>query len=406
MKSTSRAGSWITGLFGLLFLAAGCVLLALPARAVRHARAMQAWPAVPAWVLEARLEERRSDESTTYRAVASYRYTAGGRERVGTRVGVHGGADNLGTWHQDRYRELADARRRNVPVMARVNPRDPADAVLYPDVRSGMVLMMGGIGTLFSLVGVGLVVAAGSMGHRAGRARRLAEEYPGEPWRWREDWVSGVLPADNHRRARSALSFAVVWNLITGFAFAAALSNRGLPLMPKLIIGLFVLIGAGLFGWAIRERRVAQLYGAATLRLAEVPGVLGGRLAGAVELAGPVRTEEGFRVKVSCIERVRRGKNTRDETRWSDERLLDQEALPAHEGGLAVPVLFALPFDQPASSEPGALARVRWEVSVTARQPGVDVDVRFDVPVFRTPESRPDFQLDEEPLARYLAREG
>jgi hypothetical protein len=66
-------------------------------------------------------------------------------------------------------------------------------------------------------------------------------------------------------------------------------------------------------------------------------------------------------------------------------------------------VLFAVPYDQPPSDSPGAAAAsgISWKLQVTAVVPGADLTTHFEVPVFLTPQSSPDFRLDEREIARY-----
>jgi hypothetical protein len=137
--------------------------------------------------------------------------------------------------------------------------------------------------------------------------------------------------------------------------------------------------------------------------MAAVPGVLGGRLAGLVRLPEAAYPEDGFTVSVACTRIRGGGKRRHQDTLWEDSRILEAGAVPVTETGPALPVLFALPYDLPASGErQGGV--IRWRLRVQGRQPGIDVDLQFDLPVFRTKESRPDFVLDENPIASFTRK--
>ena len=63
--------------------------------------------------------------------------------------------------------------------------------------------------------------------------------------------------------------------------------------------------------------------------------------------------------------------------------------------GAAVPVLFAIPFESQETSRSKSQRDIEWRLELSAKMPGVDYKSRFDVPVFKTADSRPDFKLDE-----------
>jgi hypothetical protein len=68
--------------------------------------------------------------------------------------------------------------------------------------------------------------------------------------------------------------------------------------------------------------------------------------------------------------------------------------------GTAIPVLFAIPFNCRETTQPDGTDGIHWRLDVSARVPGVDYLAKFDVPVFKTSDSRPDFKLDEALVAQ------
>lgn len=403
MKRASHGGRLLMAVMGVVFTGVGIFMAGLIVRTVTEARAMRQWPVVPATILAVELE-RGGGDSDTLRATARYAYEYEGRAFEGTRVGLHGGSDNIGSWQRTTFKALKQAYTDRRQVTCRVNPAHPAEAILYPALRVEMLLFYSVFVLVFGASGLGMLVAVVVVGRRARRAEAAVLQHPGEHWRVREDWAQGVIRSGNRVQAWVLTGFATFWNIMV-FGFLAVshkeLFSRG---GPALFFLLFPVVGVGLAAWALREWLVARKYGAAVFRLASVPGVLGGKLAGAVQLPGDVRAPGGLTVMLQCAETVRSGKNSDERILWQDECHLDVEALPRDGQGLLVPVLFAPPYDQPASSEGAATRRVRWNLLVKARQPGVDVDLRFEVPVFQTEESRADFQLDARPVARYVAQ--
>jgi hypothetical protein len=69
-----------------------------------------------------------------------------------------------------------------------------------------------------------------------------------------------------------------------------------------------------------------------------------------------------------------------------------------------VPVLFAIPFDLPDTSWTEADRDFQWRLEVLAELPGIDYRATFEVPVYKTAESRRDVRPGEKSLAEYAPR--
>src|SRR5262245_60435689 len=118
-----RAKSGCLILFSLPFAAVGVWQTISAARGVLEYRQMQSWVEVPATIKRAELKVDRDNEGgTTYEAVADYEYQFKGQQFTGSRVGVHGGSDNLGSFHRQAYRELKQHLDQHKPFRCFVNP--------------------------------------------------------------------------------------------------------------------------------------------------------------------------------------------------------------------------------------------------------------------------------------------
>ncbi len=85
---------------------------------------------------------------------------------------------------------------------------------------------------------------------------------------------------------------------------------------------------------------------------------------------------------------------------WDDERTFATEMLSRDRSHTAVPVLFAIPYEsRPSDAKNNA---VKWKLRVRAKLPGVDYREEFEVPVFKTAESSPEFRLDESLIQDYV----
>lgn len=375
-------------LFALPFAAVGVGMTLVIGSTLLEARRMASWPQVPARILETNLEHHRGSKGgTTYKVAARYQYSAGGverEEREGTRVGMHSGSDNIGSYQQDMYRTLSQAKSAGRTVPCFVNPADPGQAILDPHPRPGLLAFQALFGVLFGGVGFGMLAAAfaGAKSGRGSRAKQAAA--PAEPWRWREDWNTGVLKAGEGAAAKALVFFAGFWNLIAWGAMTGALldAHRSTGL---LVLGLFPLTGLGL-GWgALVAMRRWRRFGASTLHLAATPIPPGGELVAGLRLPENLREKRAVTFKLACVRTETRGsgKNRKTVTTelWSSQQVVEGE--PTRDGrGMLVPVRFQLPAGQPPSDPEQSGDRIGWRLTVTSNLAGPDLSLTFELPVF------------------------
>lgn len=255
----------------------------------------------------------------------------------------------------------------------------------------------------FGGAGFGLLFTSRGAAARASRQGALRERYPDEPWRWRPEWASGRVPAQDGAVAAVAGLFAVAWNAISlpllwqvprelqkGHATAA----WGL---------LFPLVGAGLLVWAVRATLRRRRFGRCVLELGTLPGVVGGPFRGTLHVPTEVRPPEGFRVTLSCVHRVTSGhgrnRSTFESVRWQEEATVPPTRVMAVAMGSAFPVEFTVPGDVPGSSAESSDDEHVWRLAAHADLPGIDFLSTFEVPVFRTEESRDDLRTTAAPAA-------
>jgi len=204
-----------------------------------------------------------------------------------------------------------------------------------------------------------------------------------------------------------ALVLAGFWNLISFPLVICIVPNalrdgQYIALLALIFPGIGVVLGI----WAARETARRILFGDASLALVTVPGVIGGKLAGVIRLPRKVQAADGFHLTLKCARTVTTGsgddRKTQEHVLWEDAQtiVVDAEKDPTR---TAIPVLFAVPHDQP-ESDPDSAGPVAWRLELSASNPGIDLAVRFEVPVFRTLESSASFRLDDRPIRPFLAR--
>lgn len=393
-------------LFALPFAGVGVFMSGLLGVTLFKHHAARSWIEVPAIIEAVELESHRGDDSTTYEVTATYQYTYLNKEYVGTRVGLHGGADNIGSYHQRTSNLLEKYARSGEPYRCFVNPAHPSEALLDRGVRIEML----GFYTLFGVIfgGVGFGLLTGMIWAR--KKKKLEEgarqQNPEEPWLWNVHWAEGRIPGSAGKAFGFLVVFAVFWNLVSLplLLVVPAEIREGNHLAALGL--LFPLVGLGMIiGAAVAWRR-RQKYGTSIFQMASVPGVIGGALSGVVEVPVRVRPEDGYTVALRCNETKVTGSGKQRQTSttvlWEDQRSIARELLPEGAGRTAVPVYFAIPY----TSEPTQQVRdIDWKLSVEAATPGLDFKTSFEVPVFRTPASQADFVGDESAIAPYLDTE-
>lgn len=168
--NSHRADTWPLVLFGLPFVAASMVMLLLGVvPTVGDWSRMRSWQPVQATVISAGLETSRGSKSTTsYKAIASYRYQVAGREYLGQRIAIDTSADNTGDFQTQMALRLEDARQSGRPVQAWVNPANPGEAVIDRSLRTGLLAIKLVFSVLMGALGLGILLKA----WRASRAAR------------------------------------------------------------------------------------------------------------------------------------------------------------------------------------------------------------------------------------------
>ncbi|HEX2473695.1 MAG TPA: DUF3592 domain-containing protein, partial [Lacipirellulaceae bacterium] len=392
----SRIGFGCLTLFALPFAAVGIGATYWAFRTAADHTRMQTWVEMPAVIKQAELK-RNGGEDDTFQAIAVYEYEFGGRKYVGERVGIFEASDNVGSFHRDAYRELKRHLDEGRAFRCFVNPKRPSEAILYRQLRWEMLSFNTIFAVAFGSVGLGLMTGALAARRRLQLAAD-AEDVEDKPWMVRADWASGrILPTGGAEIAVPVLRVVALYWFIASlpllWKLPTVLGEADTPWVWSTLA--FPAVGAVLIFALAHQWLRRQKFGESVLELASTPGVVGGQLAGVVRIAKMVRPESGFRVKLSCVERIRHGDDTRENVLWQDERLVMEPMRDRGGEGAAVPVLFVIPFESQESSRPKSTRDVHWQLELSAPMPGVDYKSRFDVPIFKTADSRPDFKLDE-----------
>jgi hypothetical protein len=395
----SKAGLGCAVLFALPFAAVGVYMAWSLASMLWLSWSAASWVEVPATINTVELQGGKGKENTQ-RVLADYRYDYAGQAYQNDRVGLSTTADNFGSYHQRLYDRLHAAWKAEKTVPCFVDPNDPQQSLLDRSLRAAVVVFHVPFILCFGGIGLGIIAAVIYGARTSRRQDAIAADAPDKPWLLRDEWRDGVLREGNKEFYGIAF-FAVLWNSIAlPFAAIFLLSEDKKPWWLYLIVAIFPAVGVGFIAWLVRHWLRRRKYGASALRLATVPGVIGGKFSGVVLAPVAVRAADAVRVSLTCTRLVRSGKDTKTEVLWQDERDIAKFLDAGEPGRVGVPVMFTIPSHaQPTDDD----KRVTWTLKAKAQLPGIDYAASFEVPVFRTADSQENIDVELTALSEYEA---
>lgn len=389
-RGSSNVGLVFLGLFGLPFLGFGGFMGSRLVVMLAEWRAAAGWIQTDATIQTLELERHTDSEGgTTERVVCTYAYRLEHRDFAGNRVGLSDESDNLSGWHADTYARLKQRFDRGEPVACYVDPDDPTTAILDRELRGALVGFHLVFVLAFGAVGLGLIGGALWASRRGRKRRTLATQHPDKPWMQNPEWAAGTIRPSTGRTAVVLWLAAVFWNAVSAMvpAFVIPKAVEEGTYWP-LVLLVFPLIGLVLLWAAIRTTLVHRRFGRSRLELRTVPGVIGGRLRGDLVVVGNLASAPTVQVTLQCKRSVTEGtgdnRRTTTEVLWSESTSVDTTMLIAG-NRVAIPVDFQIPYRCPPSDADD----IKWSLEARADIPGVDLDLDFGVPVFKTSDSDP-----------------
>ncbi len=261
----------------------------------------------------------------------------------------------------------------------------------------GAVLFPGLFGLVFGGVGLWIILIA-LRGYKSSQQIDEREiQHPDQPWLWREDWASRLIQDSNRSSLSYIWFFSVFWNLISVPMSLTVLPREVLQTRNySALFGLlFPLVGAGLLIWAIRATLRWKKFGTSVLELETLPGVIGGHLQGVLQTRTALLPKEGLSLKLTCIHRTVSGsgknRSVHEKILWRERQVIPKNRIEARVQGSSIPFTFEIPYDSKETDRKNMDNAILWYVDAAASVPGVDYGAQFEVPLFRTSESDPDF---------------
>ncbi|HNP37656.1 MAG TPA: DUF3592 domain-containing protein [Woeseiaceae bacterium] len=377
----------VLAIFALPFFGVGVWMLFSISSMAYDAWQMQSWHPVSAALHQAGYATHRGDDSTTYKAYASYSYVIRGERFTGERVSLGTGGDNIGDYQQDMGNRLQAAFASGTPISVFVNPDNPADSIIDRKLRWPMV----GFHSLFLLVfgGMGLSMLVFALRTPRARDATLAE-FKDKPWLLNPDWQSATLRSNSRLAMWAIWGFAAFWSLISAplpFVAYDEVVNKQNHL--ALVALLFPLIGLGLVAWAIKQTREWLRFGTTPLTLDPFPGSIGGHVGGTIDMRLPYDSATQFVLTLSSIHSYASGsgksRRRKESTLWQDQLVAHTEPGP---NGMRLVFRFDVPEGLKISdAQPEGDSNYLWRLHLAADLPGANLDRDFEVPVYATSQS-------------------
>ncbi|WP_082378743.1 DUF3592 domain-containing protein [Marinagarivorans algicola] len=347
--------------------------------------AMRHWNPVPATVTHAELKVSHSDDSTTFLATATYTYSVNGRNYTHSRVGINDSYDNLGSWQEDKGAILQEHRDNSDLIIVYVNPNNPQDSVIYPELRLSVFAFKLAFAVIFTGIGIGFIVSA----IRKNTWRTSNPYAPDAPWRANKGWQNPITS-----NAKSSLIGTWVFALI-GCAVSFALAINTVP--PALAQGnygtlfvlIFVLIGLLSLYWAIKKTMLWRHFGPTPLWLEPYPGAIGGHIGGTIKCDRPLNASTAH-ITLECILHYQSGsgrdRQSKQSIVWQTQGsapVVAQNTTGHPQSYIAF--YFNVPNQLPAS-EPRSQHYHCWKITLKLSDNKATLSRQFTIPAFHGTE--------------------
>lgn len=348
-------GGGCAGLFGSVFILAGLAVgyFAYFPAVVDWWRSAE-WEETPCWIEKVELKASRSSKGgSTHSVKAVYRYEFRGKTHRSERVSLLGGGDNMGDYQQEKFHQLERAKSANQAFPCLVNPEKPEEAILFRDLRWGILIFISLFPTLFPLVGGFVAFGGMAMAQQARAILKQKSLHPEEPWKWKPQWAGTAITAS--RDGFAALLVMGMWILLVQLPLIAAVFASGA--LSESLLAILVLLPAALAIFPLRavwRRLLARLEtGDVTLQPQKWPMQPGDRLDAQICFSKTLPPMLQLSLTARCMRKVVTGagksSSTSEETLWEETQLLSASEARREGRGCSLPLRFELPRKLPGT---------------------------------------------------------
>ncbi len=225
-------------------------------------------------------------------------------------------------------------------------------------------------------------------------------ENPDRPWLADPQWAAKHIRLSNHSTVVTLLTIGICYVSIA-IPWAVATEKRPIQTFVA-VVGVFFLLFCRVF-WANRKWNRSELL------MANNPGVIGGPFSGVIILHQTFPEGTSFECCLKCEHTERNTSNQdtessqRTSTLWSSTIYINKP-LGNDPTKTQIPFTFAIPYNSPETS---TLAKNSpdtyvWKLNINEKDNLRAMGASFVVPIFRTSESRSNFQIDDDLISPFL----
>lgn len=248
-------------------------------------------------------------------------------------------------------------------------------------------------GLAFASLGFGLIYGSFAGYRRLKKQAEIEAAHQQSPWLWRADWAE--RRAKGHNKDSEIgwwLVATVLGGMLLSFAAMIGPKHRGNADLTIFVAVCLSLTGAALIAGALRATVRQRRFGNAYFEFDALPfSPAERRVSGRIHLKLNARAEHGFNLRIECARTITVGSgNNRCTSRvvlWQADKNVPSGAIAPGPLGRAIPVDFILPSDAQTTSHQNMRDQTAWTLYAQADVPGVNYTDKFEIPVFRTPQS-------------------
>jgi hypothetical protein len=254
---------------------------------------------------------------------------------------------------------------------------------------SNTMVILPPFGAVFLLAGLGLM-GSGIWSYRKESIRQTQlKADPRRPWLADPDTRGFILRSGS--LGTVLVSWAVsLFLLLFLSVFAIAIGgDPDVPLVVKVVLSFFALVGLAMLGGAIYSTLQYLKYGQSTLLLSQMPLAVGGSFSAVLMIKRHLITDDGCKMTVKCVKSVTTGsgKNSHTDRTELFARTVTVKAdlIKPQEGRSAIPLQMEIPGGLPGRVLEGR-TKINWTLNAEAETPGIDFAAEFDLPVYVVPD--------------------
>ncbi len=395
-RPRSRGAVKVLAIFAAPFVLIGTALAIHLALTVIRSALMQSWPTRPASLESVELKDPGSKSE---RAVVAYSYNVDGKEFNGKRISLFG-TDNFTDFQKRAFEELQGYQSRGEQFPAHVNPEDPSESILMPQIRWELVAFSLLFVVLFAGVGLGCWISAYLSWKRLNAEEKLVAQFPGQPWRHRVEWSGQEIHSRLRGNALESGILALMWNLCSWPLLMALPEKIREGDKLGLLLLVFPLAGLGLLCWFVVQMARARRFGEVYLRLSTIPVRPGDEIKGIVRAPVDLKGSPKVALSFRCEEHSRgaggRSTNTSQiNVRWEttgEVKVVDPfRATGEQQFSVQLPVADGFP-----DSARGYNQSVLWLLRASAVLDGADFEAEFEIPVFAADAAAQSYSQDDD----------